>query len=65
MLDFENYSRTRERLGTPLYVEENSPALSQIGPFYDDEGNETVGSKVGRWLAIVLAAAFIFYLWAH
>lgn len=65
MLDFVTYTTSRERLGSPIYTEERSPQFDTVGPFYDEEGRETVGSRIGRYLSFAIMIGFIFYLWAR
>jgi|GraSoiStandDraft_5_1057265.scaffolds.fasta_scaffold15354_3 hypothetical protein len=65
MFDSETYTTSRDRLGTPIYAETQEPDRYEFGPFYDEEGNETIGSKIGGYLSLLLMIGFIFYLWAR
>ncbi|MHB9309948.1 hypothetical protein ACW0S9_08825 [Fusobacterium polymorphum] len=65
MKDYDTYMITRNNMENPIYVEESCRRSFQVGPFYDEEGNETTGSKIGGYLSLFLMIGFIFYLWAR
>ena len=65
MYDIDMYLITKDNPAGPIYVEKHNPALDEDRRFYDQDGNETKGSRIGRYLSYAVLAALLIWIWAH
>lgn len=58
--DIETYNRTKGLSGSPIYtfVEEEIPEIEMV---VDDQGNPTLGGRIGYALAYLLMAGCVGY----
>lgn len=61
MIDLNLYSATSSREEGPLITYDLSAHDRVIEPYTDEEGNETLGGKIGYAIAYLLIVAFIFF----
>lgn len=60
----DTYLITKNNAAGPIYVEARDTTV-ELPRFYDADGNETKGSRIGRLLSFIIICGFLIYLWAR